>query len=51
MVSVEEGEQIILSHTKDYGSELIHFESAFGRVLAGDITADRDLPPCNRVAD
>jgi len=49
MVSVAEAEKIILSETKDYGNELIHFESALGRILAEDITADRDLPPCNRV--
>ncbi len=49
MVSVEEAEKIILQQLKDYGSELIPFEQALGRVLAEDIKADRDLPPCNRV--
>jgi len=48
MVSVEEAERIILANTKHYGTELIAFESATGRVLAEDIKADRDLPPCNR---
>jgi molybdopterin molybdotransferase len=48
MVSVEEAERIILAEIKNYGTELIPFESAIGRVLAADIKADRDLPPCNR---
>src|ERR1019366_808959 len=49
MITVAEAEKIILAHTKDYGTELVPFEQALGRVLAEDITADRDLPPCNRV--
>jgi molybdopterin molybdotransferase len=49
MITVAEAEKIILSHAKDYGTELVSFEDASGRVLAEDITADRDLPPCNRV--
>ncbi len=48
MVSVEEAERIILEHTKDYGAELIPFESALGRMLAEDIYADRDLPACDK---
>ena len=48
MVTTSQAEQIILAHTKDYGTELIPFESATGRVLAADIIADRDLPPYNR---
>lgn len=49
MITVAEAEKIILAHTKDYGTELVSFEDAPGRVLAEDINADRDLPPCNRV--
>src|SRR4051794_15921969 len=49
MISVAEAGKIIQSETKDYGTELIPFESALGRVLAEDIKADRDLPPYNRV--
>ena len=48
MVCVEEAERIIQEQVKDYGKELIPFESALGRVLAEDIKADRDLPPCNK---
>ncbi len=50
MISVEEAEHIILSEARDYGTESVPFGQASGRILAEDITADRDLPPCNRVA-
>ncbi len=50
MVTVEEAEHIILNEVRDYGTELVLFEQALGRTLAKDIVADRDLPPCNRVA-
>lgn len=50
MVSVEEAEKIILGQIRDFGKEHISFEQAHGRVLADALTADRDLPPFNRVA-
>ncbi len=49
MTTVAEAEKIILATAKDYGTELVPFEQALGHVLAEDLTADRDLPPCNRV--
>jgi len=49
MITVEEAERIILAQLKDYGTETVPFEDAPGRVLAEDISADRDLPPYNRV--
>ncbi|MFN0036281.1 MAG: molybdopterin molybdotransferase MoeA [Saprospiraceae bacterium] len=49
MITVSEAEQIILSHRKDYGVEAVPFLAAQGRVLAENIVADRDLPPCDRV--
>lgn len=49
MTTVEEAEKIILAQLKDYGTETVSFELALDRVLAEDITADRDLPPFNRV--
>ena len=49
MTTVAEAEEIILNTAKDYGTELVPFEQALGRVLAEDLKADRDLPPCNRV--
>lgn len=48
MITVEEAEKIILSQVKDYGIESIPFENSLNRVLAQDLTADRDLPPFNR---
>src|SRR3954466_11088618 len=48
MITVAEAEKIILSCTRDYGVEFVSFEDANGRVLAEDIRADRDLPPCDR---
>ncbi|MEO8416175.1 MAG: molybdopterin molybdotransferase MoeA [Ginsengibacter sp.] len=49
MITVEEAEKIIQSKVKNFGIENIPFDDALGRVLAADITADRDLPPFNRV--
>jgi molybdopterin molybdotransferase len=49
MTTVEEAEKIILAQLKDYGTETVSFELALGRVLAENITADRHLPPFNRV--
>lgn len=48
-ISVALAEQIILSEVRNYGTEAVSYEQALGRVLAEDISADRDLPPCNRV--
>ena len=48
MIPVEEAEKIIQSKVKNFGVENIPFEDALGRVLAEDITTDRDLPPFNR---
>ena len=49
MVTVQQAEELILAQAKDYGTEQLYFEDAIGRVLAEAITADRDLPPYNRV--
>lgn len=49
MITVKEAEQIVLSHCKDYGVELVPFLEAYGRVLAENIVTDRDLPPYDRV--
>ncbi len=49
MITVQEAEAIIMAYTRDYGTEFVNFELALGRVMAEDIIADRDLPPCNRV--
>ncbi len=49
MTTVKDAEEIILAQARDYGSEQVLFEQSPGRVLAEDLKADRDLPPCNRV--
>lgn len=49
MTTVQHAEQIILAEARDYGTETVPFAQALGRILAADIVADRDLPPCNRV--
>jgi molybdopterin molybdotransferase len=49
MITVEEAEKIIYSQQRDFGSEKIPFTESLNRVLAGDIKADRDLPPYDRV--
>ncbi len=47
-ITVEQAESIIQSHVESFGSEEVPFESSWGRILAEDIFADRDLPPFNR---
>jgi molybdopterin molybdotransferase len=49
MITVAEAEQLILSEKRDFGTEKIPFNQSLGRVLSEDISADRDLPPYNRV--
>ncbi len=49
MIRVEEAEKIILEQSRDYGTELVSFDQCLGRVLAEELTADRDFPPFNRV--
>jgi len=48
MVTTAEAEEIILNQVNDYGTEEVHFQQATGRILAGPIIADRDIPACNR---
>jgi molybdopterin molybdotransferase len=50
MTTVEQAEKIVLSETRDFGTELVSLDVALNRVLAEDIIADRDLPPYDRVA-
>lgn len=49
MISVSEAEQIILSYPGAFGVETCALENAYGRILAGEIRADRDMPPFDRV--
>ena len=50
MITVQEAEQIILSHIKDYGIEYVPFQQALGRVLAEDLLCDRDMPAYDRIS-
>lgn len=49
MVTVTEAEEIILSHSKNFGTEHVDYNQSYRRVLANPLIADRDLPPFNRV--
>lgn len=49
MISVEEALTHVMNNTVDFGTEEVDLVHAVGRVLAEDITADRDMPPFDRV--
>ncbi|SDB54566.1 molybdopterin molybdochelatase [Flavobacteriaceae bacterium MAR_2010_188] len=49
MISYEEAHQLVLDSFADFGSEIIAIEESDGRILAEDISADRDFPPFDRV--
>lgn len=48
MITVQQAEEIILSQAQDFGKEEISYNHALGRILAENLTADRDLPPFDR---
>ena len=49
MITVEEADRLIREHVGVYPAVDVPFSDIHGRVLRRDITADRDLPPYNRV--
>lgn len=49
MVNVGEASSIVFKHLCVPAVEKVSFDLAVNRVLAETITADRDLPPCDRV--
>jgi molybdopterin molybdotransferase len=49
MIDVQEADALIVDSLPDWGCEQIALEDAAGRILAQDVTADRDLPPYDRV--
>ena len=49
MISVAEAYQVISKQTTDFGIEKIPLLQSCNRILATDVTADRDFPPYNRV--
>lgn len=50
MLSVAEAQQAILSNIKRLDPETVDLLSALGRVLAGDVVSDVDLPPFDNSA-
>jgi molybdopterin molybdotransferase len=50
LLTVQQAQQIILSHTLDLGVETVPFMESLGRVLKEEIKADRDFPPFNRIS-
>jgi molybdopterin molybdotransferase len=50
MVPVEEALEIVLREAPLLPSEEVALEDALGRVLAGEVRSDRDLPPFDRAA-
>jgi len=50
MITSQKASEIILNNTENFGVEEIPFLESLGRILKGDITADRDFPPFNRVS-
>ena len=48
MISFEEAFKIVLENCGAFGEEIVPLEESSGRVLAEDVTADRDFPPFNR---
>jgi molybdopterin molybdotransferase len=49
-LTVEKALETVLAHTPTLPAEDAPLESALGRVLAEDVTADRDFPPFDRAA-
>lgn len=50
MVSVEEAFDILTHHLQDFGVEYVSINKSTGRILREDISADRDMPPFDRVS-
>lgn len=50
MFTVPEAEKIILQHARPFQGIAVPLEESFGRVLAEDLFADRDLPLFDRVS-
>lgn len=49
LISVEQAQEYVFAEHRDYGIEEVYIAEAAGRILAADISADRDLPPYDRV--
>ena len=49
MVSVEDALRLVLENVISPTTESVDFQVSLGRILAGDLVADRDFPPFDRV--
>ncbi|MFZ9046262.1 MAG: molybdopterin molybdotransferase MoeA [Cyclobacteriaceae bacterium] len=49
MINVAEARAIIAQHAQDFGTETISLNESIGRILREPISADRDMPPYDRV--
>jgi len=50
LIDVKDALDIVLKETLSLGAEEIDFNESLGRVLRENITADREMPPFNRVS-
>ena len=50
LIDVKDALRIVLRETVAFGIEEIDFKESLGRVLRENITADREMPPFNRVS-
>ena len=50
MTTAEQATHIILGQQMQYGTELVPFHKAMGRILAEPLHSDRDMPPYNRIS-
>ena len=50
LISVKEALSLVLKETIDFGVEEVDFKNSMGRVLRENITADREMPPFDRVS-
>ncbi|EDP72964.1 molybdenum cofactor biosynthesis protein A, partial [Hydrogenivirga sp. 128-5-R1-1] len=47
MILYKEALEKVINHTKTLGIEKVFINQAIGRILAEDVTADRDNPPAD----
>ena len=47
-IQIQEGIEMLLSHTEKKEAEIIETESAYGRILAQEIKSQENIPPFDR---
>ncbi|MEW6752495.1 MAG: gephyrin-like molybdotransferase Glp [Candidatus Latescibacterota bacterium] len=50
ILSPEEAQQVVLDHVRPLGLERVPLLGALGRIMAQDVAADYDIPPCDNSA-